>query len=84
MNPLEELGIVTYSSNTSTDVARTEVPAAGPTQTTWRTDRHTAVNNLAAGGQTAIGDALRQGLNAIVAGGRAASQVMILFTDGLR
>ena len=84
VNPLEELGIVTYSINTSTDVARTEVPTAGPAQITWRTDRHTTVNNLAAGGQTAIGDALRRGLNEIVAGGRAASQVMILFTDGLQ
>jgi von Willebrand factor type A domain len=84
VNPLEELGLVTYASSPTTDVARSEVPAAGPTQTTWRDDRHTIVNNLLPGGQTAIGDALRQGLNAIVAGGRAASQVMVLFTDGLQ
>jgi hypothetical protein len=84
VNPLEELGLVTYSSGVTTDVPRTEVPTAGPAQTTWRDDRHTIVNNLLDGGATAIGDALRQGLNEIVAGGRAASQVMILFTDGLQ
>lgn len=84
VNPLEELGLVTYASSATTDVARSEVPTAGPTQTTWRNDRHTIVNNLVASGQTAIGDALRRGLNAIVAGGRAASQVMVLFTDGLQ
>ncbi|WP_346425555.1 vWA domain-containing protein [Pseudarthrobacter sulfonivorans] len=60
------------------------MPAAGPNQTTWRNARHTIVNNLLPGGQTAIGDALRQGLNAIIAAGRAASQVMVLFTDGLQ
>jgi von Willebrand factor type A domain len=84
VNPLEELGLVTFASAPTTDFARTEVPAAGPTQTTWRTDRHVIVNNLVANGQTAIGDALRRGLNAIVANGRAASQVLVLFTDGLQ
>ena len=84
VNPLEELGVVTYASSASTDIPRTEVPAAGAAQTTWRADRHTTVNGLAAGGGTAIGDALRRGLNAIVAGGRASSQVLILFTDGLQ
>jgi hypothetical protein len=84
VNPLEELGLVTYAESTTTDVTRSEVPAAGPSQITWRSDRHTVVNNLLAGGQTAIGDALRQGLNAIITGGRAASQVMVLFTDGLQ
>jgi uncharacterized protein YegL len=84
VNPLEELGVVTYASNASTDIPRTEVPAAAPAQTTWRNDRHAIVGGLTAVGQTAIGDALRRGLNAIVAGGRAASQVMILFTDGLQ
>ncbi|HZJ04238.1 MAG TPA: vWA domain-containing protein [Nocardioidaceae bacterium] len=84
VNPLEELGLVTYASTATTNVPRSEVPAAGPAQVTWRGDRHTIVNNIAAGGQTAIGDALRRGLNAIVTGGRAASQVMVLFTDGLQ
>lgn len=84
VNPLEELGLVTYASNATTDVARSEVPAAGPTQVTWRGDRHTIVNSIAASGQTAIGDGLRRGLNAIMTGGRAASQVMVLFTDGLQ
>lgn len=84
VNPLEELGLTTYSSTVTTDVARSEVPAVGPAQTTWRAARHTTVNGLSAGGQTAIGDALRTGLNAVVAGGRAASQVIVLFTDGLQ
>jgi uncharacterized protein YegL len=84
VNPPEQLGVVTYASNASTDIARSEVPAAGATQTTWRTARHATVNGLVAGGATAIGDALRRGLNAIVAGGRASSQVIILFTDGLQ
>ena len=84
VNPPEQLGVVTYASTASTDIARSEVPAAGATQTAWRDARHSTVNNLAAGGGTAIGDALRRGLNAIVAGGRASSQVIILFTDGLQ
>jgi hypothetical protein len=84
VNPLEELGLVTYASSPSADVARSEVPSAGPNQTTWRDDRHAIVDSLVANGETAIGDALRQGLNAIVAGGRAASQVIVLFTDGLQ
>lgn len=84
VNPLEEFGLVTYSSSATTDVIKSAVPAAGATQTTWRNDRHAVVDSLSAGGATAIGDALRQGLNAIIAGGRAASQVMVLFTDGLQ
>ena len=84
VNPLEELGVVTYSSTATTDIARSEVPAAGATQTTWRNTRHTTVNGLSPGGATAIGDALRRGLNTIVAGGRASSQVLVLFTDGLQ
>jgi uncharacterized protein YegL len=84
VNPLEELGVVTYATSATTDIPRSEVPSAAAAQTTWRNSRHTTVNGLVAGGATAIGDALRRGLNAIVAGGRASSQVMILFTDGLQ
>ncbi|WP_404429336.1 VWA domain-containing protein [Microbacterium lacus] len=84
VNPLEELGLVTYSSNVTEDVLRSEVPAAAAAQVAWRDDRHTAIDHLVAGGATAIGDALRRGLTAIVAGGRAASQVIVLFTDGLQ
>lgn len=84
VNPLEELGLVTYASGVTENFSRSEVPAAAPAQATWRTDRHNAIDGLVAGGATAIGDALRQGLNAIVAGGRAASQVIVLFTDGLQ
>ena len=42
VNPLEELGLVTYAGGVTNDVPRTEVPAAGPAQTTWRADRHTS------------------------------------------
>lgn len=82
VNPPEELGVATYPA--AADIARSEVPAAGSGQTTWRDDRHRMIDGLKGGGAAAIGDALRKGLNAIVAGGRAASQVMVLFSDGLQ
>ena len=82
VNPGEALGIVTYSTTPTVDAARATVPTAGTAA--WRTARHAIVDGLAAGGETAIGDALRMGLNAITAGGRASSQVIILFTDGLQ
>ncbi|MGH3115809.1 MAG: vWA domain-containing protein [Gaiellales bacterium] len=84
VNPLEEFAVVTYSSGVTTDIPRSEVPADPPTASTWRDDRHAIVDAFTDGGMTAIGDALRTGLNAITAGGRASSQVMILFTDGLQ
>ena len=84
VNPGEEFGLVSYSTTPSLDSAMSEAPAAGPASTTWRNDRHTIVDNMTAGGVTAIGDALRTGLNSIIAGGRASSQVMVLFTDGLQ
>lgn len=84
VNPLEELGVVTYSSNVTTDIPRSEVPADAATAATWRDDRHDIIDALADGGATAIGDGLRTGLNGITAGGRASSQVMVLFTDGLQ
>jgi len=84
VNAGEELGIVTYSGTESLDSSMSEVPADAATAATWRTDRHNIVDGIAAGGSTAIGDALRAGLNDITAGGRASSQVMILFTDGLQ
>jgi hypothetical protein len=84
VNAGEELALVTYSTNAVLDAAMSEVPAGEPAAGNWRTARHTIVDGLAAGGVTAIGDAMRAGLNDIIAGGRASSQVMILFTDGLQ
>lgn len=84
VNATEELGLVTYAGSASLAFGKSAVPSAAAAQTTWRNTRHTAVDGITAGGQTAIGDALRAGLNNIVSGGRASSQVMILFTDGLQ
>ena len=53
-------------------------------QTTWRNTATRSSTGSSPAAQTAIGDALRAGLNNIVSGGRASSQVMILFTDGLQ
>jgi hypothetical protein len=84
VNTGEELGVVSYASSETVDAGRSAVPGGVLGQTNWRTGLHTAVDGLAAGGNTAIGDALRAGLNEIVAGGRASSQVIVLFTDGLQ
>ncbi len=81
VNVDEEFGLTTYASAASVDSPMSPVPAAGAA---WRTARHNIVDGLAAIGGTAIGDALRAGLNNIVAAGRASSQVMVLFTDGLQ
>lgn len=80
----EELGLVRFSGTSVLASAMSEVPASAAAQTTWREDRHTIVEGITAGGTTAIGDALRQGLNDLLAAGSAAAQVMILFTDGLQ
>lgn len=84
VDPAEELGIVHFSSTPTLGATMSEVPAAAAAQATWRTDRHTIINNITAGGNTGIGDALRMGLTDILAAGSAAAQVMILFTDGLQ
>jgi hypothetical protein len=84
VNPNEELGLVTYASSATVDAPKSAVPSSAAAQTNWRNSRHTTVGGMAAGGSTAIGDALRAGLNDISGGGRASSQVMILFTDGLQ
>jgi uncharacterized protein YegL len=83
VNEAEELGVISYATTETVDVGRSAVPAAAA-QPAWRTARHSTVDGLTAAGQTAIGDALRAGLNEITAGGRASSQVIILFTDGLQ
>lgn len=84
VNAGEELGLVSYSTTPNLDYQMSEAPAAEPAATTWRDDRHNIIDTLSATGATAIGDAMRAGLNDIVAGGRASSQVMILFTDGIQ
>lgn len=84
VNPAEELGLVSYNGSEHLDFASSAVPPVGAAQTVWRSDRHGLVDGLVASGTTAIGDALRAGLNDITAAGRASSQVMVLFTDGLQ
>jgi len=82
VNAGEQFGLVTYSATPTLESGMSSVP--NPTGAIWRAAFHSIVDNLVAGGETAIGDALRLGLNAIVSGGRATNQVMILFTDGLQ
>jgi hypothetical protein len=84
VNAGEEFGMVTYSTTPTLNTPMSEVPTDPTTATNWRNTRHTTIDSQTAGGVTAIGDALRMGLNDITAGGRASSQVMILFTDGLQ
>lgn len=84
VNPAEELGLITYADSESLDFAKSAVPSGAAAQMAWRNTRHTAVDGISASGATAIGDALRAGLNDIMSGGRASSQVIILFTDGLQ
>jgi calcium-activated chloride channel regulator 4 len=71
--------VVSFATTARTDIGLTTITGPGD-----RTDVRNAVNGIAAGGQTAIGDGLRQGLNEILAAGqRTATQVMVLLTDGL-
>lgn len=84
VHPGEELGLVQFSSTATLSSGMSEVPVNAATQATWRNDRHNLVDPITAGGATAIGDALRMGLTNILAAGSAATQVIILFTDGLQ
>ena len=75
----DRLGVVSFATTARTDIGLTTI--TGPAD---RTAVRNAVNGIAAGGQTAIGDGLRRGLDEILAAGpRAATQVMVLLTDGL-
>jgi hypothetical protein len=75
----DRLGVVSFATTTRTDIGLTTINGPGE-----RTDVRNAVNSIAAGGETAIGDGLRRGLDEIVAAGaRAATQVVVLLTDGL-
>lgn len=80
----EELGLTRFSGTPVLASPMSEVPVSAASQATWRNDRHAIIDGITAGGSTAIGDALRMGLNNILDAGSAASQVMILFTDGLQ
>jgi len=77
----EEFGIVSYASTPHVDLLVSEVPVSG-SDAAWRAAGLAAVNSLAAGGSTAIGDALVTGLSEITAGGSAAGQVLVLVSDG--
>src|SRR5262249_7128212 len=82
LNPGEEFGLVSYSMTPMLNSEISEVPSQNGDD--WRAARHAIVDGLVDDGSTAIGDALRVALNEITAGGRASSQVIILFTDGLQ
>ncbi|MCD2443052.1 VWA domain-containing protein [Agromyces sp. SYSU K20354] len=75
----DRLGVVSFATTTRTDIGLTTI-----TSDADRVAVQNAIGGIAAGGQTAIGDGLRQGLNEILAAGqRAATQVIVLLTDGL-
>lgn len=73
------LGIVSYS-----DTATSEYPLQQITGESDRSNVRDAIDSISAGGETSIGGGLREGLNQIMgAGMRAATQVIVLLTDGL-
>jgi hypothetical protein len=75
----DRLGVVSFATTARTDIGLTTITADAD-----RTAVQNAIGAIAAGGQTAIGDGLRQGLGEILAAGdRAATQVVVLLTDGL-
>jgi len=75
----DRLGVVSFATTARTDIGLTTIAGAAD-----RTAVRNAVNSIAAGGETAIGEGLRRALNEILgAGQRAATQVMVLLTDGL-
>ncbi|WP_431958721.1 VWA domain-containing protein [Nocardia lijiangensis] len=75
----DRLGVVSFATTARTDIGLTTITNDGD-----RTTVQNAIGGIAAGGQTAIGDGLRQALNEILnAGRRAATQVVVMLTDGL-
>ncbi len=75
----DRLGVVSFASSAGTNIGLTTI-AGDPD----RTAVQAAISGIAASGRTAIGDGLRQGLGEILAAGaRAATQVLVLLTDGL-
>ncbi|MFN0007352.1 MAG: vWA domain-containing protein [Planctomycetota bacterium] len=81
----EQLGLISFASTSRVDAPISTVPLdADSYQSTWRTDRIGLVIGLAAAGSTAIGDALRDALDDIQTLTRAASQAIVIFSDGLQ
>jgi hypothetical protein len=75
----DRLGVVSFATTARTDIGLTTI-----TDDADRTTVQNAIGGIAAGGQTAIGDGLRQALDEILnAGARAATQVVVMLTDGL-
>ena len=75
----DRLGVVSFATTTRTDIGLTTI-----TDDSDRTAVQNAIGAIAAGGQTAIGDGLREALGEMLAAGdRAATQVVVLLTDGL-
>jgi hypothetical protein len=73
------LGVVSFADAAGTDFPLTTI--AGDAD---RTAAQAAIAGISAGGQTSIGGGLREGLNMILgAGARAATQIVVLLTDGL-
>jgi hypothetical protein len=84
VNSGENLGIVSYSTTANLDLQLSKVPDNLSQATTWRNNGHSIVDALQPDDRTAIGDALRIAYNNIIGQQLAATQVIILFTDGLQ
>ncbi len=84
VNSGENLGIVSYSTTANLDLQLSKVPDNLSQATTWRNNGHSIVDALHPDNRTAIGDALRIAYNNIIGQKLAATQVIVLFTDGLQ
>ena len=82
VNPGDQLGLITFSTKPKVNIPLSSVPSLKATARSWRKIRHGKVSRLEAGGDSAIGEALRTGLRLFRSRGRAATQVMILLTTG--
>lgn len=75
----DRLCVVSFANLPSTDFALTAIASDAD-----RTAAQAAIAGISAGGSTSIGGGLREGLNNILgAGMRAATQIIVLLTDGL-
>jgi hypothetical protein len=84
VNSKENLGIVSYSKTANLDLPLSIVPDDEGQATTWRNNNHLTVDALTPDTTTAIGDALRMAYVDIISQQLAATQIIILFTDGLQ
>ena len=88
INADEEFGLVTFSSFPRLDFSVSPVPVGKITAQTWRDRFRAMADDLKDNGpkdkNAAITDALCLGLEAIKSGGRASSQVIILFAASLQ